>query len=94
MNKPEMVAIIAEKANISKKNALNSLETVVQCIHDALKSEKGMIRISGLGTFKCLSLKARNGVNPRTLKKMKIPAMRVPRFSAAKALKISVQSGK
>ncbi|MGB6064243.1 MAG: HU family DNA-binding protein [Desulfomonilaceae bacterium] len=94
MTKPEIVAFIAERAEISKKAATAVLDTIVDTIHSALKAEEGRIRISALGTFRVVQMNARRGVNPRTGKKMTIPAMRVPRFSPAKALKEIVRGKK
>jgi DNA-binding protein HU-beta len=94
MTKPEMVALISQEASISKKAATNALDAIVKTIHSSLKSKEGRIRISSLGTFRVLSINARKGVNPRTGKKMTIPAMKVPRFSAAKALKQAIKNGK
>ncbi len=90
MTKPELVALIAQHAGVSKKKADRALQTIVLSIHQALKQKKGRARISRLGTFRVLDLKPRKGVNPRTGKHMTIPAMRVPRFSASVALKEAV----
>jgi DNA-binding protein HU-beta len=91
MTKPEMVTLISEKAEISKKAAAAVLDTLVSAIHSSLKKEGGKFRISSLGTFKVIAVNARRGVNPRTGKDMTIPAMRLPRFYPAKALKESVK---
>lgn len=91
MTKPELVARIAESANITKKAASAALDCIVQAVHDSLKKEDGRIRITDLGTFSVTKRKARDGVNPRTGKKMRIPAMKVPRFSSSKALKESAK---
>ena len=90
MNTPEVVSSVAENANLSKKEATAVVKSLTRIIHESLKKH-GEIRIAGLGTFWVLELKARNGVNPRTLRKMKIPAMKLPRFRAAKALKDAVK---
>ncbi len=90
MNTAELVSIVAENANLSKKEATAVVKSLTRIIHESLKKH-GEIRIAGLGTFWVLELKARNGVNPRTLGKMKIPAMKLPRFRAAKALKDAVK---
>ncbi len=90
MNTPEVVSSVAENANLSKKVATAVVKSLTRIIHESLKKH-GEIRIPGLGTFWVLDLKARNGVNPRTLGKMKIPAMKLPRFRAAKALKETVK---
>jgi DNA-binding protein HU-beta len=94
MTKPEMIAHVAKHAQISKKDAATVIETLVKCIHSSLKAEKGRIRIASLGTFRVLRLGARKGVNPRTGQEMTIPAMSVPRFSPAKALREAVQGEK
>ncbi len=90
MNTPEVVSSVAENANLSKKVAVAVVKSLTKIIHESLKKH-GEIRIAGLGTFWVLDLKARNGVNPRTLGKMKIPAMKLPRFRAAKSLKDAVK---
>jgi len=90
MTKPEIVSLISEQADISKKAAVKALEAFVKTIQSSLKEKGGRIRIADLGTFRVIEMKARQGVHPRTGKKMTIPAMRLPRFAAAKALKAVV----
>jgi DNA-binding protein HU-beta len=87
MTKPEMVSMIAEKADMTKKSAAKFLAAFVGAIRSSLQKRNGRIRISDLGTFRVIEMKPRKGVNPRTGRKMTIPAMRLPRFSASKALK-------
>ncbi len=87
MTKAELVARIAGEAGLPKKTADSVLKALVGAIHQSLKSQGGQIRISELGTFVVAERKARKGVNPQTKKKIKIPASKVPRFRAAKALK-------
>ncbi len=94
MTKAEMVSHISEQAGITKKAANSALNAFVEAIHDSLKQKDGKIRISDLGTFKVVKKKARTGVNPQTRKKIKIPAGKAPRFSAAKALKETVKKTK
>ncbi len=94
MTKPELIAHIAENADITKKKAAVVLDSLVETVHSALKIKNGKIRISDLGTFRVVSMNARRGVNPRTGEEMTIPAMKVPRFTPAKALKESVQRKK
>jgi len=77
MNTAELVSIVVEKANVTKKVAAAVVKSITGAIHESLKKH-GEIKIAGLGTFKVLAMKARNGVNPRTLRKMKIPAMKLP----------------
>ena len=90
MNTAELVSSVAENANVTKKVAAAVVKSITGAIHESLKKH-GEIKIAGLGTFWVLEMKARNGVNPRTLRKMKIPAMKSPRFRAAKALKEAVK---
>jgi DNA-binding protein HU-beta len=94
MTKSELVAKMSKEAGISKKAAAAALQALVGAVHDSLKKKEGTIRISDLGTFRVLQRKARAGVNPRNQKKIKIPAMKVPRFSASKALKDAVKKAK
>ncbi len=94
MTKSELVGRIAEKAGISKKAADAALKAMIGAVHDSFKEKDGSIRIADLGTFRISERKARTGVNPQNGKKMKIPAMKVPRFSAAKALKEIVKQAK
>jgi DNA-binding protein HU-beta len=94
MTKAELVGKIAEEAGITKKAAAAALQALIGAVQDTLKKKDGTIRIADLGTFKVAQRKARTGVNPQTQKKMKIPAMKVPRFAAAKALKEVVKKAK
>jgi len=94
MTKDELVTKIAQDAGISKKAAGLALNALVAAIHDALKRKDGEIRLSGLGTFKVVQRQSRNGINTQTKKKIKIPATKVPRFSASKALKEAVKKAK
>ncbi len=94
MTKPEIVSIISQQADISKKAAAAFLDSFVNTIHSSLTTPKGKIRISSLGTFRVIEVNPRRGVNPRTGKDMIIPAMRLPRFTPSKALKKVVQGKK
>ena len=94
MTKADLVSHIAKQADITKKAATSALDAFVGAVHDSLKKKTGSIRISGLGTFKVVHRKARTGVNPQTRAKIKIPATKVPRFTAAKALKEAVKKAK
>lgn len=94
MTKAELVAHIAKEAEITKQKAGVALDSVIGAIHDSLKKKDGSIRIKDLGTFKVVQRKARNGVNPQTGKKIKIPATKAPSFSASKALKEAAKKSK
>ena len=94
MTKADLVSHVAKQADITKKAATSGVDAIVGAIHDSLKKKTGSIRISDLGTFKVSQRKARAGVNPRTGQKIKIPAAKVPRFSASTALKEAVKKVK
>jgi DNA-binding protein HU-beta len=94
MTKSDLVDLIAKDAGITKKAAAAALNAFVGAVHGSLKKKTGAVRVSGLGTFKVGHRKARAGVNPQTQKKMKIPAMKVPKFSASKALKETAKKSK
>jgi len=90
MTKADLVSRISEEAGISKKAAGLALDAVVTAVHEILKmGEK--IRITDLGSFSVVKRQARQGVNPRTGKPIKIPETQAPKFSAAKALKDAVK---
>ncbi len=94
MTKSELAGHIAKEAEITKKAATSVIDAVVEAVHSELKKKDGSIRIADLGTFKISHRKARAGINPQTKKKIKIPATKVPTFSAAKALKDTVKGSK
>ncbi|MBQ4516271.1 MAG: HU family DNA-binding protein [Clostridia bacterium] len=86
MNKTELVALLAEKADVTKKDAEKVLSSFVDVVGDALK--KGdKIQLVGFGTFEARKRAARTGKNPQTNAVIKIPATTVPAFKAGKALK-------
>ena len=94
MTKAQIVTRIAKEANVTKKAAAMALDSLVAAIQDSLKKKEGKIRIADLGTFRVVKKKARVGVNPQTKQKIKIPATKVPRFSASRALKEAVKKAK
>ncbi len=86
MNKTELIAEIAGKAGLSKKDAEKALAAVVESITDAMvKGDKVML--VGFGSFEVKSRDARMGRNPKTKEAIEIPATKVPVFKAGKALK-------
>lgn len=89
MTKPELITKIAEKSNLSKKDAAAALTALTDVITEALKAE-GKVTIPSLGTFELRERAARTGKNPRTGEKVEISAKRVPAFKPAKALKDAV----
>ena len=89
MNKTELVSAIAEKAEVTKKDAEKVLGAFVDVVGDTLK--KGdKIQLVGFGTFETRKRAAREGKNPQTGAKIKIAATTVPAFKAGKALKDKV----
>lgn len=89
MNKNELIAHIANYADISKAAAAKALDGVLHGITKSLK--KGQeVRLVGFGTFCTADRKATEGRNPRTGEKIKIPAARLPKFRAGKGLKEEV----
>lgn len=89
MNKADLVAKIAEKANITKKDADIALGAVIASIEEALVAGE-KISLVGFGTFETKKRAARTGINPRTKATIKIPASKVPAFKISKALKDKV----
>lgn len=89
MNRTELVATIAEKAEISKKDADKALKAFIDTTAETL-AKKESIQLVGFGTFTTAERAAREGVNPATGKKIKIAASTQPKFKAGKALKDAV----
>ena len=75
---------------MTKADAERAVETVISCIVDSLKSGTE-VSIAGLGIFSAKMRNARTARNPRTGESIEVPAMRVPKFRAAKALKDAVK---
>ena len=91
MNKTELVAAIAEKAEISKIDSEKALKAFIDVVSDQLK--KGdKVQLVGFGTFEVSERAAREGRNPQTGKTMKIAACKAPKFKAGKALKDEVNA--
>jgi DNA-binding protein HU-beta len=89
MNKGELIDKIAEKANVTKKDADIVLSAMLESIMDSVASGQ-KVTLVGFGTFEARDRQAREGRNPSTGKPIKIPATRVPAFSAGKMFKESV----
>ena len=89
MNKPELIAIVAENAGVSKKDAERVINATVDAITLSLiKGEQ--VQLSGFGIFETKERQARVGRNPLTKQSIEIPASRVPGFKPSKALKDNV----
>ncbi|MCA0980049.1 MULTISPECIES: HU family DNA-binding protein [Exiguobacterium] len=90
MNKTELIQAVAEKANVSKKEATVVVEATFESITEALQNGE-KIQLIGFGTFEVRERAARKGRNPRTKEDIEIPASKVPAFKAGKALKDAVK---
>ena len=86
MNKTELVAAMAEKAQISKKDAEAALKAFTDVVAEELKAN-GKVQLVGFGTFEVSERAAREGRNPQTGASMTIAASKAPKFKAGKALK-------
>lgn len=86
MNKSELVAAMAEKAGLQKKDADKALAAFTEVVAEGLKNGD-KIQLVGFGTFEVSERAERVGRNPRTGAEMKIPASKSPKFKAGKALK-------
>lgn len=89
MNKMELISAIAEKAELSKKDAEKALTAVVESISEALQTGD-KVQLIGFGSFEVKNREARIGRNPKTKEEIEIPATRVPVFKAGKVLKDAV----
>ena len=86
MNRMELVAAIAEKSELSKKEAEKALKAFTDVVAEELKKGE-QIQLVGFGTFKVSERAAREGRNPQTGETMQIKASKTPKFTAGKALK-------
>lgn len=89
MNKTELVAAIAEKTELSKKDAEKALKAFTDVVAEELKKGE-KIQLVGFGTFEVAERSARTGRNPMTGKTIEIAASKSPKFKAGKALKDSL----
>lgn len=89
MNKSELISVVAEKAEMSKKDAEKALSAVFEGIMEAL-SKGDKVQMVGIGTFEVRNRAARTGRNPRTGETMQFPAVKLPVFKAGKAFKDAV----
>lgn len=86
MNKQELISVIADKANLTKKDAEAALAAFTGAVEDALKAGD-KVQLVGFGSFEVRERAARIGRNPSTGEEMEIAAAKVPAFKAGKALK-------
>lgn len=90
MNKTELIAAVADKADISKADAGNAIDALLEVVSKALK-KKDKVSLVGFGTFMVRERAARTGRNPKTGAPLKIKASKTPSFKAGKALKDAIK---
>lgn len=89
MNKTELIAAVAEKTGMSKKDTEIVIAATLNTITEALAEEE-KVQLVGFGSFEVKKRAARTGLNPRTKQTIAIPASKAPVFKAGKALKDTV----
>lgn len=90
MNKTELVAALAEKTGVSKKDTDNTINAFTEVIIEALKRDD-KVQIPGFGSFEVRERAARTGRNPHTGEAIEIAAAKVPAFKPGKGLKDAIQ---
>lgn len=91
MNKTELVAAVAQKSELTKKDAEKAVAAVTEAIANALSTGE-KVQLIGFGTFEVRNREARVGKNPRTGEAINIPASKVPAFKPGAALKAIVNN--
>ena len=89
MNKTELIAAIATKSGLSKKDAEKALSATLDAVSEALAAGD-KVQLVGFGSFETKERNARVGRNPRTKEEIQIPASRVASFKVGKALKDAI----
>lgn len=89
MNKAELIELVSTNADLSKATAAQAVEAVLGGIQETLQNG-GSVTLVGFGTFSVSQRAERVGRNPQTNKKITIPASKIPKFKAGKALKDAV----
>ena len=89
MNKAELITSMAEKSQLTKKDAETALKAFIDSVQEALENGE-KVQLVGFGTFEVRQRAARKGRNPQTKAEIKIPASKAPVFKAGKALKETV----
>ena len=91
MNKAELVAAVAERTELSKKDAEKALKAFVDVVAEELKKGE-KIQLVGFGTFEVSERAAREGRNPANGQPMQVAASKAPKFKAGKALKDAINA--
>jgi len=89
MNKKELIAAVAAKAGLSKKDAEAAVDAFTTVVEEELKNG-GKVQLVGFGTFEASERAAREGRNPRTNETITIAASKTPKFKAGKVLKDNI----
>lgn len=89
MTKTDLISMVAQKSELTKKDSEKAVTAVIDAITEAL-AQGDKVQLVGFGTFVVKKRNARMGINPRTKEKMQIDASKLPSFKAGKALKDSV----
>ncbi|MCH5300589.1 MAG: HU family DNA-binding protein [Ruminococcus sp.] len=89
MNKTELVALVAEKSGLTKKDADAAVSATLDAVVEAIANGE-KVQLIGFGTFEQRQRNARTGCDPRTGKSIEIPASKVPAFKAGQAFKKAV----
>ncbi len=90
MTKADLIDAIADGAGISKAAAAKAIDSLISGVTKTLK-KGNKVTLVGFGTFSVSKRKARKGRNPRTGEEIKIPASKIPKFSAGKAFKQAIK---
>jgi DNA-binding protein HU-beta len=90
MTKAELIAQVANEAQVKKVDAEKTINALIRVVSKTLKSD-GRLALAGFGTFAVAERKAREGRNPQTGKPIKIPATKVVKFKPGKQLKDMVK---
>lgn len=90
MQKTDFIKAVAEKTGVSQKETKLVIDAALMVIEDTLKAGE-KVTLTGFGTFEVRERQAREGVNPQTRAKIKIPATKTPGFSASSTLKDAVK---
>lgn len=91
MNKTELIAAVAEKAGLTKKDVEKTISATLETIKEVVAGGDN-VQVVGFGTFEARQRKERQGQNPRTGEKVTIPASTVPAFKPGKAFKDAVNA--
>jgi len=89
MNKAELIAAVAAKTGLSKKDSERAVNATFQAVEETIETGE-KVQLVGFGVFDVKTREARVGRNPKTKQEIKIPASRVPVFKAGKAFKDAV----